>query len=138
MKQYLTGILALGLAISAFAFTERKGSPYQIAETKGEPCGAASKQWFLISLDCNSQVQVSDVRNPLNYQLSSTQGVTVACAASTCVCAILACPQTLGGQTKPIINSSAIIYTNLYNYFNFGMTYGDIAIKDQQNNERRF
>lgn len=137
MKQYLTGALALIFALSAFAFTERSGSNYRIADSKTEPCNAESKKWFLITLDCANQVQVGDVRNQLNYRLSSTAEVGPACAATTCVCAILACPQTVGGQTRPNIGSTTQIYTELYNYFNYGILYGSILIKDQQNNERR-
>lgn len=135
MRKYLSGLVALGLAIGAFAFTNAPtGKEQQISGKYADPCTENNKKWFLISLDCNSQVSVADLRNPSNYTLSSTQEVTALCAGSECVCAIWACPVYTAGQYRPNIGSSTTIYTELYNYFNFGMTYSTILIKDQQFN----
>jgi hypothetical protein len=131
MKKYLSGLVAIVLAVVSFAFTviPSKSGP---AGTNADPCSAASKKWFLISLECNEQVMVSDVRNPSNYTLSSTNEVTLLCGGSECVCAILACPVWVGVQYRPNIGQTTTIYTELYNYFNFGSNYGSILEKDQQ------
>jgi hypothetical protein len=131
MKKYLSGLLALVLAVSAFAFTTKSSS--LSTSPNADPCSPASKKWFLITLDCNSQVQVGDVRNPLNYTVSNTAQVTELCQGSECVCAILACPTIIGGQTKPNITSTTSIYSNLYDYFYGGIISSAIAIKNQQN-----
>lgn len=134
MKKYLTGVIALGLAICAFAFTNVTKST---TSKHADPCGEASKRWFKIFLDCNSQVSVSDVRNQLNYGASTPTEVNTLCQGTDCVCAIWACPMTIAGQSRPNIGSGTTIYQELYDYFNFGGSYADIRLKNQQGNNSR-
>lgn len=131
MKKFLLGILSFSLAVActAFAIKNDKGK-------KTDPCSADSKRWFKIKLDCNGQVNLSDIRNPQNYVLSSTQEVTGLCQGESCVCSILACPGNPPNQLLPNISSGTTIYTELYNYFVFhdpitGGVGGDVLLKDQ-------
>ncbi len=134
MKKILPGIIGALIAVIIISCTAFVNSPKLAAlRPNTEPCGELNKKWWLINLDCNSQIQVSDIRNPANYTMSSTDSVDWKCAASTCVCAILACPGNAPYIWMPNISSTTEIYQDLYNYFNFGLTYSDIAIKDEQN-----
>lgn len=127
MKKVLSGLIALVFAVVAFAFTNKVNAVNKPTDV----CAAANKQWFLINLDCSSQM-LDGIRNQLNYSISSFDEVGTTCTGSECVCAILACPMIVSGTTRPNIGTSTDIYLHLTNYFKFGTIYGDIESKDQQ------
>jgi hypothetical protein len=130
MKKFLPGILGVLLALSCTAFMIKK------EKKQVDPCSEDSKKWYVIKLDCNGEVNLSDLRNPQNYKVSSTQEVTGLCQGSSCVCSIWACPGNPPNQDLPNIGSGTRIYTELYNYFIFhdpitGSVGGDVLLKDQ-------
>lgn len=136
MKKLLPGLIGALVAVIIISCTAWVDSPKAILSAlkpNTEPCGEVSKRWWLINIDCASQVQVGDIRNPANYRyVNNYDSVWLHCAGSTCVCAIWACPAPFPNWDKPNISSTTAIYTDLYNYFHFGLTYSDIMIKDEQ------
>ena len=130
MKRYLTGLLSLGFAIIAFAFTKESKKMVNGKEvaTATDPCAESGKRWFLITLDCDSQTQFSDLTNTGYYTLSSQTEVNALCLGTECVCAIYAC-STTGGQV--LIPQGSSIYTALWNFYQYGQTSGLIKYKDQ-------
>jgi hypothetical protein len=139
MKKYLPGLIAATLAIAAFSFTNAPSFKNSAEGKKlyAEPCAESSKRWYAIILQCSEQGQLSLLRDPLNYGLTTPNEVAINCTGSECVCSIWACPST-GNMFRPNIGSGTRIYTELYNYFTWGATYTDIALKDQSyGTERR-
>lgn len=130
MKRYLTGLLALGFAIIAFAFTKESKKIVNGKEvvTAGEPCAEVNKKWFLINLECNGQGSFSDLTNAGNYTLSNATEAGESCQGTECVCAIFACATANG---TPMIPQNSSIYTALSNYWNFGVSSGLLKEKDQ-------
>lgn len=130
MKRYLSGLVALGIAICAFAFTKESKKVINGKEvaTAADPCGDANKRWFIINLECLDQNEFTDLTNAGNYRVSTQTEVNAACMGIECVCAVWAC-STLNGQ--PMITSGSSIYTALSNYYNFGSPSGLIREKDQ-------
>ena len=130
MKKYLSGLVALGIAICAFAFTKESKKVINGKEiaTAADPCGDTGKKWFIINLECLDQNEFSDLTNAGNYRVSNQTEVNAACMGNECVCAIWAC-STLGGQ--PMITSGSSIYTALWNFYQYGQSSGLIREKDQ-------
>ena len=128
MKQYVTGLLALVFAITAFAFTKESKKVVNGKAVAGDACSDANKVWFYINLECNSQNAVTDIRNSGNYTLADAD-IYTNCTGTECICAIYACP-TAGGQ-YPIISQGTTIYTALTNFYNLGTTSPYLLIKDQ-------
>lgn len=130
MKRYLTGLLAIGFAIIAFAFTKESKKMINGKEvaTAADPCAESGKRWFLITLDCDSQTAFSQLVNAGNYTLSNQTEVNTLCQQWQCVCAIYAC-STTGGQA--LIPQSSSIYTALWEFYQYGQTSPLIKYKDQ-------
>lgn len=130
MKRYLTGLLALGFAIIAFAFTKESKKIVNGKEVvmAGDPCGDVNKRWFLITLDCDSQTEFSQLVNAGNYTSSNQTEVNNLCQQTQCVCAIYACQSSTG---QAMIPQSSSIYTALYNFYQFGQSSPLIKLKDQ-------
>lgn len=125
MKKYLSGLLGLGLAIGAFAFTNET-KMINGKKVVSDPCAQSSKIWWIINLECNQQTSLAIIRTPENY--SQALGQEGQCSGSQCVCAIFACPTTGGGS--PVISSGTTIYTALANFYNSGSTSPTIMTKD--------
>jgi hypothetical protein len=129
MKQYVTGLLALGFAISAFSFTKESKKIVNGKEVGKafDPCAQSSKRWWIINLECDAQ-NLSKIRNPGYYTLSTIQEVSELCTGTTCVCAIFACPTA--ANDYPVISSGTSIYAELTNFVMYGTTSPDIITKD--------
>lgn len=131
MKRYLTGLLALGFAITAFAFTKESKKMVNGKEvaTAADPCAEVGKKWFLITLDCDSQTEFSQLVNAGNYTLSNQTEVNNLCMGISCVCAIYACQSS--SINYPLIPQGSSIYTALWNFYQYGQTSGLVRLKDQ-------
>ncbi len=132
MKKFLPGIIGVILAASCSAFILKKEQKKGL-DVKTDWCSPATKQWFMITLECAGQKPLTQIRDYRNYKISNTDSVTAYCNGYECICSILACPQHYPNQDYPDISSTTSIYTELYNYYNYGLTYGDITMKNSQN-----
>lgn len=131
MKKFLPGIIAVLLGAACFAFTEFS-KPGKKLKQKGDWCAENTKQWFMYTWQSCGHRGIAPLRDYHNYKKSNTDSVTAYCQGSTCVCSILACPQMYPNQDYPDIGATTDIYTHLYNFYFYGMTYGDITLKDDQ------
>lgn len=137
MKRYLTGLLALVFAFTAFAFTTKPKKMINGKEvaSSSDPCLTQNMKWFLMKLDCADQISFSDLVGTGNYTMTTQEVVANSCDGSSCVCAIIAC--TASNGTSPVISSGTSIYNALWNFFQFGQTSGLIITKDDFAQSRR-
>ncbi len=138
MKKYSPGMIAVILAVTAFAFTDVPSFKSTESSKKAliDPCPESQKKWFLMQLPCDLQLEVADVRNPNNYMEATIEEVLYDCNGSECVCAIWACP-VLGVSDVPNISSNTSIYEDLYRFFKYGATSINIELKDLIYEEQR-
>ena len=144
MKKYISGFVAIVIAVVALSFTteskvEANKAVGAVSGKFADPCQDSQKRWFSIPVPCNQQtLSLAYLTDYTRYTLFNGTGTTQPnkisdCPGAVCVCAIFACTFVDDlGIVRPVLDAGTTVYTQLQSYVSSGgVNTGTIVIEKQ-------